>query len=82
VEEIVSAAIKRKFLIFSMPIPARHNDIIHAMVDEGLEPPIVGAQGFLTNEGEFVTRTEAAEIAFNRGQISSPRLTLYSEDLW
>ena len=38
-------------------------------------------QGFVTNTGEFVTRSEAGKIAFESGQI--PKLTdfLQSEDL-
>ena len=44
-ESIVAAAVRSKRgLVCFMPKPARHNDIIHAMVDEGLEPPIVGVQ--------------------------------------
>lgn len=39
-------------------------------------------QGFLTNLNRFVTREEAAEIAFNAGQIREKIETLYSEDLY
>jgi hypothetical protein len=38
-------------------------------------------QGFLTDTGEFVGRKEAAEIAFNSGQIKEKKDQLYSEDL-
>lgn len=39
-------------------------------------------QGFLTNKGRYVTRSEAAKIAFDQGQIDRPTSHLISEDLW
>jgi len=39
-------------------------------------------QGFLTNKGRYVTRSEAAKIAFEQGQILRPTGYLISEDLW
>jgi hypothetical protein len=39
-------------------------------------------QGFLTSDNRFVTRQEAATIAWVAGQIDSPRTILYSEDLY
>lgn len=39
-------------------------------------------QGFLTSKNRFVDRQEAAKIAFERGQISEKKKTLYSEDLY
>lgn len=39
-------------------------------------------QGFLTTKNRFVTREEAAEIAYSAGQISSPKEELYSEDIY
>lgn len=39
-------------------------------------------QGFLTNLDRFVDRKDAAIIAYNSGQISKSKITLYSEDLW
>lgn len=40
--------------------------------------------GFITNERplHFVSRREAAEIAFEAGQISKPKKLLYSDDLF
>ena len=40
-----------------------------------------GEQGFITDEGIFVTRVEAAEIAFSSGQIDEPKDCLFSEDI-
>lgn len=39
-------------------------------------------QGFVTSEGRFVGRREAAVIALLAGQISSSKDRLFSEDLW
>lgn len=39
-------------------------------------------QGFLTNFNRFVNREEGARIAFNAGQITEEKETLYSEDLY
>lgn len=44
----------------------------------------VGAheQGFLTNKNRFVSREEAAIIAYIAGQIDKRKQTLYSEDIY
>ncbi len=39
-------------------------------------------QGFVTNEHRFVSREEAALIAFQAGQVGERKEKLYSEDLW
>lgn len=39
-------------------------------------------QGFLTNLNRFVGRREAAEIAYKAQQISAPKDSLFSEDLY
>ena len=39
-------------------------------------------QGFLTNLDRFVDRKEAAQIAFNYGQIPALKKELFSEDLY
>ena len=39
-------------------------------------------QGFLTNLNRFVDREEAAQIAFDSGQIETPKDTLFSEDIY
>jgi lactam utilization protein B len=40
------------------------------------------AQGFFTNRGRFVSRTEAAEIAMASKQVEGEVKILFSEDLW
>lgn len=44
--------------------------------------PINGEQGFVTDDGRFVDREEAAKIAFESGQMPSHVKRLFSEDLW
>ena len=39
-------------------------------------------QGFITSNGRFVNRKEAAVIAYNSGQIQKPINKLFSEDLY
>ena len=39
-------------------------------------------QGFLLNNGEYVERPEAAEIAFGNGQTKKFLKILFSENLW
>lgn len=39
-------------------------------------------QGFLTNLNRFVDREEAAQIAFDAGQIVQHTISLFSEDLY
>ncbi len=71
--------------IWTLPPPARHHDIIAAMVEAGHSKPIKGEQGFMTSEGEFVRRKAACRIARKTNQIlkkSGPEDTLFSEDLW
>ncbi len=39
-------------------------------------------QGFLTNKNRFVTREEAADIAYKSGQTKDKLIRLFSEDLY
>jgi len=39
-------------------------------------------QGFVTDDGRFVNRQEAAKIAFECGQTKEYKQTLYSEDIY
>lgn len=79
-KEIRCAAIKLNGKVY---VGKRHSDVIWNMVKiHGIEPPISGKQGFVTKDGEFVDRKEAAEIAFKCGQILKPSTELFSEDLY
>lgn len=85
-ERIVAAAVAAYGAIWSLPRPARHGDILTVIHDAGLSAVVPGpeAQGFLTSEGRFVGRREAASVAVRTGQIEAPQWPpdLYSEDLW
>jgi hypothetical protein len=74
--EIIAVAIRHNELIYTLPQPNRHHNLIHHMVQNLLiEAPVKGEQGFLTSAGEFVDRVQAAKMLDLPGQ-------LYSEDLW
>lgn len=81
-ETIVCVAVEFADGIVSLPPPYRHHHVIQrhhsttGISGSGLR------QGFLTNTGRFVDRTEAAKIAHTAGQIAEPKPWLFSEDLW
>lgn len=89
-DHIFAAAIKRPSngMVFSLPRPARHHDIIAHIIATNPDIKRVGAgyeQGFLTVSGRFVGREEALIIAHAAGQIVSkypPLDELCSEDMW
>ena len=86
-EEIVAAAVFGGGVIWSLPAPNRHHNVLWEMDRVGVDAILHGgpdAQGFVTSKGRFVTRDEAAEIAISAGQINSLQWPpyLYSEDLW
>lgn len=64
----------------------RHNNIIGAFPtnnkhrNDGKEYKTI--QGFITSHGRFVTREEAALIAYNAGQIREQVKRLFSEELY
>ena len=89
-DSIFAAAIKRPSngMVFSLPRPARHNDVIAHIVATNPDIKRVGAgyeQGFVTVLGRFVGREEALIIARAAGQIKEkhrPLDELLSEDIW
>lgn len=83
--KIVSAAILFRGAVISEPPPARHHNLLATIRSAfGLIGAVTGeVQGFLTDEGAFVDRAKAGEIAIASGQLEKIRPTgLYSEDLW
>jgi hypothetical protein len=80
---IVAAAIKLGPLVISLPRPARHPDILRAMLEAGMSGIVhPDHQGFLTDGGLFVSRAEGAVIALEAGQAIPRGTDLFSEDLW
>lgn len=88
--QITHVAIKFNNKVYQLPPPNRHHDIIRLIASEngvGINGPDV--QGFVDEDGEFLTRKQAFALACVNGQLK--RRTdpgtyqgneLYSEDLW
>lgn len=94
-ERIAAAAIRLNRLVYHMPPPYRHSDIVAAAFTQGCRgAAVAGQQGFLTNTGRFVDRLEARRIAESANQIVAHRKDakgvpfkrdhpeLFSEDVW
>jgi len=73
---IIAAAIRQ--IGGPIYIGRRHHEIIKAAKGKLKR----GEQGFISDGGKFVTRNEAAKIAFECGQIPKLWTMLFSEDLW
>lgn len=89
-ERIIAAAVQVEGVTLSLPIPARHGEVISSADAMHLpEYAIHGAvQGFLTSTGRFVNRVQAKQIAHMAGQPQMRpeherhQRDLFSEDLW
>jgi len=85
---IARAAIKYKISgsdEYKIDIGFRHSLILNQMYKNGIKYDRNDYQmGFITDERpmHFVTRKEAAKIAYETGQVSELKDTIYSEDLW
>jgi hypothetical protein len=86
--KIVAAACSKDGVIFTIPAPARHHDIVHRMHLLGIVQDYTLEQGFLTDTGRFVRRKPAMIIAEKAGQLIRSKEggyqgpELFSEDLW
>lgn len=96
-ERIDRAAIWCRGIIYDVPRPGRHRDVIAMMRrrPEGADL-IVTHQGFTTTHERFVDRVEALKIARAAGQLLTERVEddgtvikieqrgdkLFSEDVW
>jgi len=85
---IVSAAIRKNGIIYSVEKPGRHHNIIHNTPKLEVGKPasyvIDGEQGFLTDEGKFLNRNDSENHARACGQLVGKLIgsVLTSEDLW
>lgn len=68
--------------VFDMAIGWRHPDILYKYGDCIQRQGVNGSGGFMTSKGRYVTREEAAEIAYACGQIKVPKKRLFSEDIY
>lgn len=72
--------------VYSLDAPNRHCNVIWMICDTlGIDcVPGDWEQGFVTDEGTWLRRTQAAVFARMNGQCPQPKWgeELYSEDLW
>lgn len=70
--------------ILNVELGYRHHDIFRRFNVEDDKEIDTGmyAQGFFTSKGRWVSRSDAAKIAYAAGQIDSPVRLLTSEDLY
>lgn len=74
---VLGPAITRQGLVYSLPSPYRHHDVIERMAIAGVKTPIGGGmdtQGFMTHIG-FQDRQGTAALIGHEGFLTS-------EDLW
>lgn len=85
IQHITHSAVIHNGVTFSLPAPYRHHHVLVVIYKEHGESTY-NEQGFLDNEGKFLTREEAFVIAKAAGQIKDITATcgdrLYSEDIW
>ena len=89
-EKIVAVALKHESgMVFMRARPHRHNDIIHWFRERNLTVGEFAGrceEGFLTSDGRFVGRKDAAAIAIAAGQVTRALMSaypsLFSEDVW
>ncbi len=63
-EKIKAAAIKFDDVVWSVPSPGRHHDVIaYILRERPWYERVGGTQGFVTSQGRFVEREEARKIA-------------------
>lgn len=72
--------------MYSYRAPARHHDVMRLVLarSESTNEPDGILTGFLTKEGKYVDRKEAAILALESGQVTKLDAPpwLFSEDLW
>ncbi len=83
---ITHVAIKYEGKLYSLPRPNRHHHIIHQIHLETGHHDIYGDQGFLDDQGNFLSRAEALIHAQACGQEFTKHPLwddwLYSENVW
>lgn len=89
-ERLTGCAIMWAGVIWTVPAPGRHHNVIHKICTESQRDCVPGedeaSQGFITNRNRFVDRREGLLIAMAAGQIlrrtGAADDQLYSEDVW
>lgn len=85
---ITHAAIRFKGQTYALPAPARHHDVIRHICSITNEPTVTAYgddQGFVDDQGRYLTREEAFIVAHTSRQTKrrcEVGAQLYSEDVW
>lgn len=85
---IIGVAVKSGDIVLALPKPNRHADCIKVLMDLPLDKSLEyewgksDNQGFIDEFGRYYTRPQAAQHAYECGQINRLMNGLISEDLW
>lgn len=79
--KIIASAIKHRGVVFT---GVRHGVIMQELSKLNLLDGYIHEeqQGFIDEDGHFMSREAARELAVDLGIIPANRVTLYSEDIW
>lgn len=82
---IVGVAVQTAFAVYWLPKPNRHHDVLQSVPGDIVD----GEEGFLLDDGSFLGRRGAMQLAKDNGQFKRKRgkqyyqgSELFSEDLW
>lgn len=82
------AYVDRNGILWSLEKPARHHHVLQLMHERDADFKGFSRGGFITDQGRYITRAEAYEMAERQGIIKDrgPKgctlRELFSEDLW
>lgn len=74
--------------VWTLKRPARHSEVLWLVYDKTKKAAPPGSdQGFVSECGTFLGRAEAVKVAVASGQVTHPKRTnpsweLFTEDLW
>jgi hypothetical protein len=87
--KITHVAIRFEGVVYSLPQPNRHHDVIRFIVNTTGATHVDAHgedQGFLDESGAYLTRQQALVSALLNGQVKQPNQIrlgmLFSEDVW
>lgn len=88
--KITHVAIRFQGTTYSLPAPNRHHDLIRKISEETGQETVTSMgddQGFIDEEGTYLTRRQALTVAEREGQLKEGALgtrlgRLFSEDVW
>ena len=78
---ITDAAIQKAGVVYTLPRPARHWNVLYMMALQGVDD-LDAVHGFVCSDGTFVDRVQAARVAYLAGQIEDKSESLVTDDLW